>query len=149
MSVLLKAAAAMVFVAWAPWASAASGEAGTLQKDKRDRKVRDESFGGFVVNQTVTPAGQNFYLCFVAAWRDRQISERYAISIHERASARKGSQVWIEFAQKPVFQAVLPSSLSNIKALSEQAVEVAQQKVLDVEVDRQFFRESDFGPDEM
>jgi curli production assembly/transport component CsgE len=77
------------------------------------------------------------------------MSERYAISVHERPSARWGTQIWIEYAQKRVFQAALPTSIANIRALSEQAAEVAQQKVVDVEVDRLLFREAEFGPDEI
>jgi curli production assembly/transport component CsgE len=102
-----------------------------------------------VLNQTITVAGQHFYQWFVMYWRDREISDRFAISIHERPSARWGTQVWIEYAQKPVFQAALPSSIADIKALSEQAAEIAQQKVVDVEVDRLLFREWEFGPDEI
>lgn len=114
-----------------------------------DRKVQRESYGGVVVNQTMTVAGYNFYQCFVTVWRDKDMSERYAISVHERPSARWGTQIWIEYAQKRVFQAALPTSIANIRALSEQAAEVAQQKVVDVEVDRLLFREAEFGPDEI
>jgi curli production assembly/transport component CsgE len=119
------------------------------QANGASRKVESEAYGGVVANQTITVAGQNFYQCFVASWRDKQVSERYAISIHERPSARWGTQVWIEYAQKKVFHAFLPSSIAHIKALGEQAAEIAQQKVVDVEVDRLLFRESEFGPDEI
>ena len=112
-------------------------------------KKPQELYGGIVANQTITVAGQDFYQYFVTSWRDREMSERYAISVHERPSARWGNQVWVEYAQKRIFQAVLPSSRSNIKALSEQAVEVTYQKVVDAEVDRLLFRDSDIGPDEI
>jgi curli production assembly/transport component CsgE len=146
---LLRALAGTVFAAWTLASHADPGQVSTPeQPNRRDRKVLSETYGGVVVNQTITVAGQNFYQCFVASWRDKEMSERYAISIHERPSARWGTQVWIEYAQKRVFQAFLPSSIANIKALSEQAAEVAQQKVVDVEVDRLLFREAEFGPDE-
>jgi curli production assembly/transport component CsgE len=145
-SLLIKA---LVATAFAAWTLVACADPGPEQPNRRDRKVSSETYGGVVVNQTITVAGQNFYQCFVAFWRDREMSDRYAISIHERPSARWGTQVWIEYAQKRVFQAFLPSSIANIKALSEQAAEVAQQKVADVEVDRLLFREAEFGPDEI
>jgi curli production assembly/transport component CsgE len=145
-SLLIKALVATVFAAWTLMACA---DPGLEQPNRRDRKVPSETYGGVVVNQTITVAGQNFYQCFVAFWRDKVMSDRYAISIHERPSARWGTQVWVEYAQKRVFQALLPSSIANIKALSEQAAEVAQQKVIDVEVDRLLFREAEFGPDEI
>jgi curli production assembly/transport component CsgE len=76
----------------------------------QDRKALVEVYGGVVANQTITVAGQEFYQCFVSAWRDKDMSERYAISIHERPSARWGSQIWIEYAQKRIFQSPLPSA---------------------------------------
>ncbi|WP_162256871.1 CsgE family curli-type amyloid fiber assembly protein [Noviherbaspirillum sp. Root189] len=108
-----------------------------------------ETYGGIVVNQTVTVAGQEFFQCFVAAWRDRDLSERYAISVMERPSARWGSQIWIEFARRRVFQAPLPTARVGIRALSEQATEVVAQMVADMEVERLLFREPDLGPDEL
>jgi curli production assembly/transport component CsgE len=108
-----------------------------------------ESYGGIVVNQTVTVAGQEFFQCFVAAWRDRDSSERYAISVTERPSARWGSQIWIEFAQRRIFQAPLPTARAGIRALSEQATEVVTQMVADMEVERLLFREPDLGRDEL
>ena len=111
--------------------------------------VRQEAYGGVVANQTVTVAGQDFFQHFVAAWRDRDLSERFTISIHERPSARWGSQVWIEFAQRRIFQAALPTSRGGIRSLAEQAIEVAHQLIGDAEVDRLLFRDVDVGPDEI
>lgn len=112
-------------------------------------KNRQELYGGVVTNQTMTVAGQDFYQYFVASWRDREMSERYAISIHERPSARWGSQIWVEYAQKRIFQASLPSSRAGIKSLSEQAVDLAYQNVVDAEVNQMLFHDSDIGPDEL
>jgi curli production assembly/transport component CsgE len=113
------------------------------------RSLAQESYGGVVVNQTVTVAGQEFFQHFVAGWRDRDLSERYAISVSERPSARWGSQIWIEFAQRRIFQAPLPTARVGIRALSEQATEVVAQSVADMEVERLLFREPDLGPDEL
>jgi curli production assembly/transport component CsgE len=149
-SLLLRAMAAIAIAAATSAVCADSGQAAAGEKSSRTtRKVQRDPYAGVVLNQTITVAGQHFYQWFVTYWRDREISDRFAISIHERPSARWGTQVWIEYAQKPVFQAALPSSIANIKALSEQAAEIAQQKVVDVEVDRLLFREWEFGPDEI
>jgi curli production assembly/transport component CsgE len=113
------------------------------------KKPRQELYGGVVVNQTVTVAGQDFYQYFVSAWRDRDMSERFAISIRERPSARWGSLVWIEYAERRIFQAQLPTGRAGIKALSEQAVDFAYQKLADAEVERLLFRDPDFGSDEI
>lgn len=108
-----------------------------------------EAYPGVVVNQTVTVAGQDFYQRFVAAWRERDLSERFSISIHERPSPRWGSQVWIEFAQRRIFQSALPGGRGEIQALAEKAIETAYQLIADAEVDRLLFRDADVGPDEI
>lgn len=116
---------------------------------KAGRKTLQELYGGVVANQTITVAGQDFFQYFVSAWRDRDMSERFVVSVHERPSARWGSQIWIEYGQRRVFQASLPAGRAGIKALSEQAAEAAYQKVADAEVERLLFRDPDMGSDEI
>jgi len=43
---------------------------------------------GIVTSQGVTVAGHEFSSHFIAAWRDKPGSERYSLSIRERATAR-------------------------------------------------------------
>lgn len=107
-----------------------------------------ESYGGVVVNQTITVAGQEFFRYFVALWRERELSERFAIAVIERPSARWGGQIWVEFAQRRVFQAPLSSARSGLRGLSEQAVDLVYQTVIDTEADRLLFRDADLGADE-
>lgn len=111
--------------------------------------VPQELYGGVVANETITRAGEDFYQFFAADWRNRSLSERYAISIHERPSARWGSTIWIEYAQRRVFQAALPPALSAIQALSARAVDIAYAQVTQAEVDRLLFRDADLGSDEI
>jgi curli production assembly/transport component CsgE len=108
-----------------------------------------EAYGGIVLNQTITVGGQEFYRYFVALWRDKPMTEQYAISIHERPSARFGSQVWVEYAQRRMFQAALPSARTAIAPLSERAVETAYQAVVDINVQRMLFQGDDLGRDEI
>jgi curli production assembly/transport component CsgE len=107
-----------------------------------------ESYGGVVVNQTITVAGQEFFQYFVALWRERELSERFAITVIERPSARWGGQVWVEFAQRRVFQAPLSSARAGLRSLSEQAVDLVYQTVIDTEAERLLFRDADLGADE-
>lgn len=108
-----------------------------------------ESYGGIVLNQTITVGGQDFYRQFVSLWRDKPLTDTYAISVHERPSARFGTQVWIEYAQRRMFQSTLPSSRAAIGALSERAVETAYQSVVDTSVQRLLFQHDDLGRDEI
>jgi curli production assembly/transport component CsgE len=119
------------------------------QPARAERSLQRDPYGGVVINETVTVAGQDFYQQFVAAWRDRDLSDRFSIVIHERPSARLGSQIWVEAAQRRLFQAFLPTARAAVKTLSEQAVDVAYQQVTEAEVERLLFRDADLGADEL
>lgn len=108
-----------------------------------------ELYAGMVLDQTVTVVGHEFYQCFSALWHDKEKSERYAISVHERPSARLGSQLWIEFAQRRVFQTVLQATRANVKEISSEAADIAFQRVMDIEVQRLLSHDRDLAPDEI
>ena len=103
---------------------------------------------GVVTVQTVTIAGHDFSQYFLAAWRDMEGSEHYTLSINERPSARLGSEVWISFAQRRVFQTRLPPARAAIRSLSESAAETVWQTVLQTDVERKLIRDADLAPDE-
>lgn len=135
-----------IIVALFAWLASANASAEPVAE--LNGRVLQELYGGVVVDQTITVAGQDFYQYFIVLWRDKPLSEQYAISIHERPSARWGNEVWVEYAQRRVFQTILPTSRANIKPVSEQAVELAYQNVVDTEVQRLLFRNQDIGADE-
>lgn len=114
-----------------------------------NRNALREFYGGIVIDQTITVAGQNFYQLFVAMWRDKPNHDRFSIAIRERPSARWGNEIWVEYAQRRVFQATLPANRSNIRAIADHAVETAYKNVVDTEVQRLLFRDPDIGPDEL
>lgn len=113
-----------------------------------DRRVLQEIYAGVVSNHTISFTGQEFYRAFVAAWRDRELTDRYNISVKERPSARWGSLVWVEYSNRAVFQAFLSPARANVKEAAERAVEVAHRNVVESEVQRLLFREPDLGTDE-
>ena len=129
-------------------ATGASG-AGSLAENGARPGLLPDPFQGVVTNATVTPIGQKFYRYFVAGWRDKELSDRYVLSVHERATARWGSQVWIEYRQRRIFQAFLPLAEQAIRNASAQAVEIVYQNIMNVDVQRLLFRDADLAPDEM
>lgn len=116
----------------------------------REVSIEDiNSNDGIVIDQTITMIGQAFYQGFVTLWREKARIDRYSLAVRERPSARQGSQVWIEFGQKRVFQAQLPSNRSKVQELAEQAVEVAHDNIVDADVESLLFRDPDLASDEM
>lgn len=117
--------------------------------DRREPRFLQEIYAGVVTNQTVTFTGQGFYREFVKHWSDKERAERYSIAIHERPSARWGSLIWIEYANRKIFQIFVSPGRADIKSISEQAAESAYQNVVEADIQRLLIREPDVGPDEI
>lgn len=116
--------------------------------DKANQSLDMDTDGGVVTNQAMTVAGQDFYHYFVAAWRDKEGSERYTIGVRERPSARFGTEVWVEYRQRRVFRTYLPPARAAIRPISENAAEVAYQVITETDLQNQLIRDADLGRDE-
>lgn len=117
-------------------------------QDAIDRD-RQADATGIVTSQAITVAGREFSDYFIAAWRDKQDSDRYTLAIRERPSARSGSQVWIEFAHRRVFQAQLPAARAALKGRAEQAAETTWQAVLEADGQSRLINDADLARDEI
>lgn len=122
---------------------------GSAQVGERARKVLEDPLSGIVVNRTVTVQGHDFYRYFSAWWRETDDEGRYTISIHERPSARWGSEVWVQFRRDRVFHMFLPPARSRTKEISQAAVEIAYENITQNELQRAVFQSEDLGPEEM
>lgn len=112
------------------------------------RSLDVDTDGGVITNQAITVAGQDFYHYFVAAWRDKEGSERYTIGVRERPSARFGTEVWVEYRQRRVFRTYLPPARAAIRPISENAAEIAYQLIRETDFQNQLIRDADLGRDE-
>lgn len=110
--------------------------------------VADEPGDGVVTTQALTVAGQDFCQYFIAAWRDKPGSDQFSLAIRERASARWGSDISIEFAQRKVFQTRLPVARAAVRGAAEQAAESTYEAVLATDRQRRLIRDADLAPDE-
>jgi len=106
-------------------------------------------FDGIVIDQTITRAGKDFYQIFSASWHDQPLSDRYTISVREQPSARFGSQIYIVFGNRRIFQGQMSPNRSQIKMLSDAAVEMAYKAVTEGEMQRLLFKDPDIGQDEI
>jgi curli production assembly/transport component CsgE len=104
--------------------------------------------GGVVTSQMVTVAGHDFSQYFIAAWRDMDGSEHYTLAVRERPSARWGSEVWVEYAQRRVFHARLPAARAAVGPLSVDAAEAVYQAVQQADLQRKLAGDADLAPDE-
>ena len=113
------------------------------------KSVFDDPLGGIVVNRTVTVLGNDFYQYFSTYWREKDISSTFSISIHERPSARFGSEIWVQFRQKRMFHTFLPPARAATKEISAVAVDMVYRNIAESEVERILTRSPDLGPEEM
>ncbi len=109
----------------------------------------DDPLAGIVVNRTVTVLGQDFYQHFTSLWRQKDINNQFSISIHERPSARFGSEIWVQFRQTKMFHAFLPPARAATRDISAAAVELVYQNISDSVVERIIVKSPDLGPEEM
>lgn len=107
-----------------------------------------EHFNGIVADQTITPGGQDFFKMFSTLWHDMAGSERFSIAIRERPSARLGNWIQIDYGNRTIFQALLPAARGNIRALCEQAVDIAYENISSAQAERLLFRDDDLAGDE-
>ncbi|NHZ95783.1 CsgE family curli-type amyloid fiber assembly protein [Massilia sp. CCM 8734] len=118
----------------------------TLEQGRR--ALASDTDSGVVTSQSITVAGHDFCQYFMAAWREKEGSERFTLAIVERPSARRGSEVRIDFAQRRVFETRLPAARAAIKSLSEDAAERTWQAVLEADAERKSTHDADLAPDE-
>ena len=121
-------------------------------QDKLNRLAKErleDPLRGVVVNRTVTVQGHDFYRFFSMAWHDIDIENQYSISVHERPSARWGSEVWVEYRRDRVFHIFLPPARSRTKEISKQAAHIAYEQIENNELDRVLFQSEDLGEEEM
>lgn len=140
---MMRAALSLAWLLMAPLFPIAAAHAGPAREP--DPHV---DAWGIVTSQAITVAGHEFCRYFIAGWVDKPGSDRYTIAIHERPSARWGSQVWVEFGQRRVYQVQLPPARAELQALGESAADNVYQAILEIERQRQLIHDADLAPDE-
>lgn len=105
--------------------------------------------GGVILNRTITIVGHDFYQYFSTGWRTRDNNERYSISIVERPTAIRGSEIWIEYRNKRVFRTFLSPARSAVKAISQRAVGIVYNTIVDMELQQLLFEDHDLAREEL
>lgn len=95
----------------------------------------------------MTMAGRAFYDGFADAWREKDQAGRFTVAISERPTARLGSQVFVAYGNRMMFQTFLPPNRTLIPAIGADAAALVYQAILDYQL-TQFFGDPDMGRDE-
>lgn len=132
---------------------AEQGGGGTVAEgetpDERAARLFEDPLRGVVVNRTITVQGQEFYQFFSMRWSYIAGESSYTLSVHERPSARWGSEIWVEYQRDRVFHMFLPPIRSETKAISQEAAEIVLETIQEIDLQRALFFSEDLGPEEM
>jgi curli production assembly/transport component CsgE len=105
--------------------------------------------GGVVLNKTLTIIGYDFYQYFAKAWRTRENTDHYSLVVVERPNAMRGSEVWIEHRNRRIFTTRVSPRRSAVRDVSERAVELVYQAVVDAEMQQALFPDPDLAKEEL
>lgn len=113
----------------------------------QSRALNSAEVHGLVVGQTMTLAGRAFYDSFAVAWNDKDSDGTFTVTITERPTARLGSQVFVDYGNRRLFQTFLPPNRTLIPAIGADAAGQVYRAILDYQL-AQFFGDPDMGRDE-
>lgn len=125
----------------------AQGAVDSVASLTKNQTLIPTEVGGIITGQTITLVGKVFYDSFAAVWRDKDESGHFVVSISERPSARWGSQVFVDYRNRRLYQTFLPPNLIRVKAIGESAAEIVFQAIIDYQI-AQFFGDRDLARDE-
>lgn len=135
------------FLRWALFWSAVGG-VGSAGAQAISPKSLGDDFG-IVVNQTLTPGGQEFYRRFTDFWREKSDFESYTLVIVESPSRRYGNRIVVNFGQKSLFVGFLPIKNDAIRGLGGEAVEKVYAGIISLSIRMTGDRDPDLSDDEM
>ena len=120
-----------------------------LEAHEKPKSQGDDFLTGIVINRTVTVLGWDFYHYFAAAWRENEASDHYSVSVYERPTAIRGSEVWVEYNHQRVFHTYLSPARSAVKDVSEAAVKTTYENIAAIDINRLLFQDKDLGSEEL
>jgi len=90
---------------------------------------RDIVLGGFVLEQTKTPWGQQFYELFAQQWQQLDIQTEYNILIEELPFRGRNTLVEISIDDQLIFTQVLQPKYDFLVELADYTVQLAAQQI--------------------
>jgi len=96
----------------------------------RQFRLQEPGISGVLIDRTITMTGKTFFRQFSQLSLERPVIGDVNLTIHERPSARWGSQIWITQGNRVVFEATMPPRLSDIDAYVDVAIEQVEELII-------------------
>lgn len=88
----------------------------------------DDELNGFIVDQTITHIGHQFYRHLCERLRDISRLD-FNLVVRERPSARWGSLVWVEYESGTVYRRFLSPNTAELQAVAHAAADEVKETV--------------------
>jgi|GEM_PF-534619 curli production assembly/transport component CsgE len=124
-------------------------EQGIEEQFSQQLNLDEPGLNGVLVDRTITMIGKTFYRQFSQLSMESTILSNANLSIHERPSARWGSQVWVSEGNKIIFEATLSPRLSDVDQYAEAAVEQVEQLIIQRKVMDALQQNEDLADEEL
>ena len=96
------------------------------EQGERDRSQRGVGVGGFVMNETFSVVGNDFYAAFYGAWSEPEDASLYTVSVREEPSPQFGARLTVEVGDTVIFRTFLRPNNRKIQNAAQRAARRAQ-----------------------
>lgn len=100
---------------------------------------RDVTTGGFVMNETFSVIGNDFYSAFYGAWSEPEEAGLYTVYVREKPSPQFGARLSVEVDDTQIFRTFLRPNNRKIRQAAQQAAERAQVYVTEYHEPREVY----------
>ncbi len=104
---------------------------------------------GLIINRTITVLGWDFYKGFSDIWQSMYPDSESNLTIVERPTAQFGSEIWVNYLDRPVFHTFLSPARSEVREVTKEAVAAAHDNIAQIDIEREFSHNDDLGPEEL
>lgn len=111
-------------------------------------QATEEELRGFIVDNTISRIGHEFYRHFSDRLRDTSALD-FNLVVRERPSARWGSLVWVEHENQTLYRSFLQPNTAELKPLAEQAADQIKDSIARQKIERLLQDSIDIGKDEL
>lgn len=111
-------------------------------------KNQEDEIKGFVVDQTISRIGHEFYQHLSDRLRDTSPMD-FNLVVIERPSARWGSLVWVEFERRTLYRSFLQPNTSQLQETAYQAADFVREGIARQKLEQVFDDTFDMDKDEI
>lgn len=99
------------------------GASGPRARSKRRRTSSDQgvAIGGFVMNETFSVVGNDFYTAFYSAWSEPADATLYTVYVREEPSPQFGARLSVEVGDRTLFRTFLRPNNRKIQKAAQRA----------------------------